>query len=75
MTDKPPRAHHRPISVIVETISALPMEQTLPHEVQMTVNFKFNREKRREMILFLLKEEFVEQPLEFTFVTITGPTP
>lgn len=68
------RAYHRPIKIKVESIIRMPDVRDLPQETQMTVNLQFNRKSRREMILFLIKEELADEPLEFTFVTITGPS-
>lgn len=69
------RAYHRPFRMRVESISGLATVRDLPQETEMTINLQFDRKSRREMILFLLKEEFLDEPLEFTFVTITGPSP
>jgi len=69
------RAYHRPISVRVEKIGRLPDVKTLPYETEMTINLKYDRKSRREMILFLMKDEFLEEPPEYTFVEITGPSP
>ena len=69
------RAYHRPISIRVEKIGRLPDVKTLPSETEMTVNLKLDKKRRREMILFLLKDELVDEPPEWTFAEIVGPSP
>jgi hypothetical protein len=69
------RAYHRPISIRVEKIQRMPDIKQLPSETQMTVNLKFDHDGAKQMVLYLLNELLVKEPLDYVFVEITGPSP
>jgi len=75
MPSKTDRTYHRPVSIQVEGIQRMPDERELPASTQMTINLKFNHDSAVRMVLYLLKELLVKNPLDFFFVEVTGPSP